>query len=223
MDLTVDKNMFFLGATTALVPNWEKMLPEPPVPKTLTKPEAIATRKAADRAKQERSARSWPIVGYVDSLCILDMNGEAVLSCKAPEGNYTYCGWQLHTLFEGQRLIVPRFIGGMYPVRWFGLGIHNMLKMLAMEAMRASAYTPPKEAKLTIYPTSWFHPTFDMPPFLDPYTMVTSADQRNGGLTLARVLEHFNIQVLEPGDDAAARAKVARQLVQAMGMTGPGR
>ncbi len=203
---------FFLGATTARRPDWERYYSQPPLGENL-KEETKQKKAAEKRAIQAADAFRYPVGGFVQHIEVLDIYGRSVLRFfTAPDASVMAAVSFVSALNSSPQmgfLVHAEPTSRSTQVQWFGLDIRDMLQVAALDVMRYNSLSP---TKIELPVGMWYYRNFTPAPYLDPYeTIVSSAQRANVDLIGLCTF----LQVPMPPDlhtNAFAKADLARRL-----------
>lgn len=208
---------FFLGVTLRARNGWQRYFAEPEAPASWKDEEKIRQHVQRKRDEQEQKAARTPFSGFVSSLCILDHRGNNVFTAACPEGDThrATVGFfdflelnSKHKVHAFSRNDPNEDVG----FRWFGLGIRDVMHMLAAEAMAFNAH---QGGTIRVPPGQWYYRSFTPAPFADPYELLVPSSLRND-IDLRSLCEFLNVEVpMGMGVDPAVEARVVYNLAKA--------
>lgn len=219
---------FYVGWTGE--PWRTELLPEPSAPGNYKDPAKISAYVEEKRVKQQRSARSLPIYGRLESVFVCDDSGERVFSRTTDDiagdadgrtAGLAFLDWLRSTFIFPEDIhdesLMSAAGSDLGPVQLIGLDIKAALKMAAMEGF----IHPHSRAEPSAIPRRIWHLHHSDDFCVDPFDMV-----RKGvpDLTLAAIMRFFNIEGTQAQDspDAGEWAAIVRSLAIATGLAGEG-
>lgn len=212
---------FFLGVQMRIRPNWQSFFSEPQAPARYGA-EAAEKFRREKRAAQEENAGHMPFSAYIQRAIVIDGNGSPQLSVvcdpdntvRASSALIQFASGTLGTTVATEVLYDP----GLDPrfdvqVRWFGFDIRDVMQMAALEVMHANGLTANPLCKTRVPAGFWYFRHFTPAPYIDPYETLVPSNMREH-VDVAALCEFMGITVPPTlGEDAQAKAELARQLV----------
>lgn len=195
--------------TQARRPDWEQFYAQPEATRS-SKPESVAAEIQKKRDKQSEKAHRNAFGGVINSICVLDVRGQALFTMQAgtvAEADALACGFVsfVNSLPDPLGLSpLPEAIDCR--VKWFGFDIREVMHMLAMTALAA-------DPNLHVPVGMWYYRNFTPAPFIDPYDVLVTSGLRED-VDVYACCERMLGQRPPSGflDTAANAAEVARRL-----------
>ena len=187
------------------------LMPEPTAPSNYKDPEKIAAAVEEKRVKQQETAGGTPIYGKLESVTVIDDQGDVVFEHIDGEdptasAGATFVDFLLDTFIFPTEDHHYDLLVGNQPARLIGLEVKTPLKMAAMEL-----FNNPPEAASDIPTRMWYRRTF----CVDPFEMVRAGVP---DLTLDAALSFLGSTPTPAQSMSHAKALAARELATRTGI-----
>lgn len=190
------------------------------------KPETRAKHIQEKQAEQAENASRLQFHAYVDSLAVVDSDGDTVVTWPGGVGqpgeiSRFFLAYILAAASDARAgkgyddmavELVDNPAASDCRVKWFGFDIRENLRVVAADVMFLNVREPDPEKRLAIPAGLWYHRTFEPHPSLDPVDAIVGTT-RLKDVGFEQLCKFLNVVVpLDIVDNALSRARLAREL-----------